>query len=76
MFNKVKNEFNREIKILAISNVNKKLKENGIERSEISSVQFDDLVKSEISILEADSKKVGAGVAIGIGLSIISGGIF
>jgi hypothetical protein len=38
--------------------------------------KFNELVEIEASILKADTKKVGAGIAIGLGISILSAGLF
>ena len=35
-----------------------------------------ELVNLEMEILKLDGKKVGAGIAVGIGISVLTGGLF
>lgn len=76
MFNEVQKEFDSSIKSLAESSLLKKLQKQGIERADISTEKFNELLDLEIEIIKADGKKVGAGMAVGIGISILTGGLF
>ena len=73
ILNQAKESFNDEIYSIAKVNIERKLKKQGIEPSQLSSVEFDSLVEDEIEILKSDSKKVGAGVGIGLVLSMLLG---
>ena len=76
MFNEVQKEFDLNIRKLAESNLIKKLKKQGIQRSDITSEKFNELIALELEIIKSDGKKVGAGMAVGIGISILTGGLF
>ncbi len=76
MFDNLQNEFDTSVKKLAENSLIKKLNKQGISRSDISNEKFNELLKLEIDIIKSDGKKVGAGMAVGIGLSILTGGLF
>lgn len=76
MFNDVQNELDSSIRNLAQSSLIKKLKKQGLEKSDISEEKFKELLDLEIEIIKSDGKKVGAGMAVGIGISILTGGLF
>lgn len=76
MFNNIQKEFDSNIKKLAESNLIKKLGKQGINRSDITTEKFNELLELELEILKSDGKKVGAGIGVGIGLSILTGGLF
>lgn len=76
MFNEVQNEFDKSVRKIAESNLLKKLNAQGISRNEISPMQFQSLLDMEIEILKNDGKKVGAGIGVGIALSVLTGGLF
>jgi hypothetical protein len=76
MFEDAQREFDKSVKTMAENSLLKKLNKQGITRSDISDVKFQELLVDEIEILKADGKKVGTGVGIGIVLSLITGGIF
>jgi len=73
MFNETKKNFNIEVKKYATKNIIKKLKEQGIDYTQLQDEDFNSLVADEIEILKADSKKVGAGIGIGILISLVTG---
>lgn len=76
MFNELQNDFDNSVRKMAESNVLKKLDEQGTLRHQVDDEKFNELVALEMEILKSDGKKVGVGMAIGIGLSILTGGIF
>lgn len=76
MFNEVQKDLDSSIKSLAENSLLKKLKKQGIQRSDISAEKFNELLDLEIGIIKSDGKKVGAGMAVGIGISILTGGLF
>lgn len=73
MFNEAKKSFEIEVNKFAKKNIIRKLDEQGINYKELEKSVFDDLVADEIEILKADSKKVGAGIGIGIVFSLLTG---
>jgi len=75
MLNNLQKELDTSIKNLAENSLLKKLRKEGIERADISSDEFAGLLELEIDIIKSDGKKVGTGIAVGIGLSILSGGL-
>lgn len=75
MFNDIQKEFDSSIKNLAQNNLIKKLKKQGIQKEDISEEKFQELLEMELDILKSDGKKVGAGIAVGIGISVLTGGL-
>ena len=75
MLNNLQNELDLSIKNLAENSLLKKLKKQGIEKTDISTEKFNELLELELEIIKSDGKKVGTGIAVGIGLSILSGGL-
>lgn len=73
MFTNMKKGINEELYKFAKKNIITKLKKQGVDCKALDSSEFDDLVADEIEILKADSKKVGAGIGIGILLSLVTG---
>jgi hypothetical protein len=73
IISKTTESFNHEINRLATSNINRKLKKQGIDPNELNSVEFNALVADEVKILESDSKKVGLGIGIGLAISLLTG---
>ncbi|MDQ7060900.1 MAG: hypothetical protein Q9M43_07065 [Sulfurimonas sp.] len=73
MFNETKKNFEIEVNKFATKNIIKKLEDQGIDYLQLESSAFNDLVADEIEILRSDSKKVGAGIGIGILLSLVTG---
>ena len=73
ILNQAKTSFNHEFQKIARANVIRKLEKQGIDHNELLSSEFDELLESEIEILESDSKKVGTGIGIGLVLSMLIG---
>lgn len=76
MFDSATKSFNIEIYKVAKANVLKKLEDGGLDYQIVPLQKFNELVEIEADIIKADSKKVGAGIAIGLGISILTGGLF
>ena len=70
---KAKTTFGNEIQKIAIANVIEKLYKQDIDHLKLSDSDFDALVEAEKEILESDTKKVGLGIAIGLGISMLTG---
>jgi len=68
-----KNRFNNEIRTRAEKNIVQKLQKQGISRSDLHEMEFEELVRDEIKILENDAKKIGLGIGIGIAFSLLTG---
>ena len=73
MFNKVKQEFDSEIEKYARKNIIKKLKKQGIDHTQLSREQFNELLEDEIKILKHDTKRIGQGIGIGLAISLLTG---
>lgn len=73
MLSETKKNFEEEVKKYARNNIIKKLEKQGLDYKQLEDSAFDDLVTDEIEILKSDSKKVGAGIGIGILLSLVTG---
>ena len=76
MFDDAQREFDKSVRAMAESSLLKKLNKQGVTRSDIPDLKFEELLVDEIEILKADGKKVGAGIGIGIVFSLITGGLF
>lgn len=76
MLNELQNDFDSSIRKMAESNLLKKLNTQGINRSDLATEKFEELLALEIDIVKSDGKKVGAGIGIGIALSLLTGGLF
>ena len=76
MLDNLQKDFDSSVEKIAESSLIKKLNKQGISRNDISSSEFNELLKLEIEILKADGRKVGAGIAVGIGISLLTGGLF
>lgn len=76
MFDEAQKEFDKSVRTMAENSLLKKLNKQGLQRVDLSDEKFNELLLDEVEILKADGKKVGAGVGIGIVLSLITGGIF
>ena len=76
MLDNVMKGFNIKIYKIAKYNVIKKLKANDLNYQIIPLDQFNELVEIEIKLLKANTKKVSIGIAIGVGISILTGGLF
>ena len=73
MFNKSKKSFEIEVQKYATKNIIKKLEKQGIDYEQLEDSDFNNLIADEIKILKSDSKKVGAGIGIGILFSLVTG---
>ena len=71
--NKTKSTLNREIKSIAMKSTIKRLEKQGIDYKDLSSSEFNSLLRDEIALLKSDTKKVGAGVGIGLVISMLTG---
>lgn len=76
MLDAIQTELNQGVKKMAESSLIKKLNEQGINRNDLTSDKFEELLLLEIEIIKNDGKKVGAGIAVGIGISLLTGGLF
>jgi predicted GNAT family acetyltransferase len=73
MFEATKKNFENEVQNFARNNIIRKLEKQGIDYKELSDDALNDLIREEIEILKSDSKKVGAGIGIGIVISLLTG---
>ena len=73
MFTKAKENFTSEVNKYASKNIIAKLEKQGIDYQLLDQDEFDSLVSDEIEILKSDSKKVGAGIGIGLLISLVTG---
>jgi len=73
MLKEVKKNFETEVNKYARKNILKKLEDQGVDYKQLTDEAFNDLMADEIEILKADSKKVGAGIGIGILFSLVTG---
>lgn len=73
MLNSIKKSVDEEIHLHAKNNIIKKLQNQGINYKELADADFNSLVEDEIEILKTDTKKVGAGIGIGLLISAITG---
>lgn len=73
MFKDIKNTLDTEVSKYARKNIIAKLQKQGIDYQQLSDSDFNDLLADEIEILKSDSKKVGAGIGIGILISLLTG---
>ena len=76
MLDSIQTELNQSVRKIAESSLIKKLNEQGINRNDLTSDKFEELLLLEIEIIKNDGKKVGAGIAVGIGISLLTGGLF
>lgn len=75
MLDTIQRELNQGVKKMAESSLIKKLNKQGISRSDLTNDKFEELLSLEIEIIKNDGKKVGAGLAIGIGISLLTGAL-
>ena len=76
MLDTLQTELNQGIKKMAESSLIKKLNAQGINRADLTNDKFEELLLLEIEIIKNDGKKVGTGIAVGIGISLLTGGLF
>ena len=75
MLEAIQTELNQGVRKLAENSLLKKLNTQGIQRSDLTNEKFEELLSLEIDIIKNDGKKVGAGIAVGIGISLLTGGL-
>lgn len=75
MLDILQSELNQSVRKMAENSLIKKLNDQGINRNDLASDKFDELLLLEIDIIKNDGKKVGAGIAVGIGISLLTGGL-
>jgi ribosomal protein S17 len=73
MLDKFKKNIEVEADKYARKNIIVKLEKQGIDYKILDASEFESLVADEVEILKADSKKVGAGIGIGILISLVTG---
>jgi len=73
MISKIKQSVTEEIREYATKNIIKKLQKQGVDYKILRDEEFEELVNDEIKILQADTKKVGLGIGIGLAISMITG---
>ena len=73
IIDKAKNTFDTEIEKIARSNIIEKLYKQDIDYKTLSEEELESLIEAEKEILESDTKKVGLGIAIGVGISLLTG---
>ena len=76
MLDTIQSELNQGVKKMAEKSLIKKLNTQGINRSDLTDNKFEELLNLEMDIIKNDGKKVGAGIAVGIGISLLTGGLF
>jgi hypothetical protein len=76
MLDTIQTELNQGVRKMAESSLIKKLNTQGIKKSDLTDNKFEELLSLEIEIIKNDGKKVGAGIAVGIGISLLTGGLF
>ena len=75
MLDAIQIELNQGVRKMAESSLIKKLNAQGINRSDLTDNKFEELLNLEMDIIKNDGKKVGAGIAVGIGISLLTGGL-
>ena len=75
MLDAIQTELNQNVRKIAESSLIKKLNTQGINRNDLTNDKFEELLLLEIEIIKNDGKKVGAGIAVGIGISLLTGGL-
>jgi len=73
MFKDLKNNLDTEVNKYTRKNIIAKLQKQGIDYKQLADSDFEELLADEIEILKSDSKKVGAGIGIGILISLVTG---
>ena len=76
MLDTIQSELNQGVKKMAENSLIKKLNAQEINRSDLTDNKFEELLNLEMDIIKNDGKKVGAGIAVGIGISLLTGGLF
>jgi hypothetical protein len=76
MLDTIQTELNQGVRKMAENSLIKKLNTKGISRNDLANEKFEELLLLEIEIIKNDGKKVGTGIAIGIGISVLTGELF
>lgn len=76
MLDTMQTELNQGIRKMAENSLIKKLNTQGINRADLTDNKFEELLLFELEIIKNDGKKVGTGIAIGIRISVLTGGLF
>lgn len=76
MLDTLQTELNQGVRKMAESSLIKKLNTQGINKNDLTNEKFEELLLLEIEIIKNDGKKVGTGIAVGIGISLLTGGLF
>lgn len=76
MFKDIQTSVDSGVRNMAEKNVLKKLEKQDVSKEQVGSYKFAQLVDMEVDIIRNDGKKVGGGIAVGIGISLLSGGLF
>ena len=69
----VKDNLNESVSKIAKANIRRKLAKQGIDPEELDPKVYNELVQAEITILESDTKKIAAGVGVGLLISALTG---
>ncbi len=75
MLDTIQTELNQGVRKLAENSLLKKLNSQGIQRNDLANEKFEELLSLEVEIIKNDGKKVGTGIAVGIGISLLTGGL-
>ena len=75
MIHATKERLHEEIEKIARKNIINKLTKQGLNYRDLKTTEFSELVADEIAILEHDSKRVAAGIGIGLILAVMTGGL-
>jgi len=70
---KIKKNIKAEISTFARNNLDKRLQKQGLSLEDMSINEYETLLKDEIEMLTKDAKNVGAGIAIGFAISMLTG---
>jgi hypothetical protein len=73
IMSKTTQAFDEEIGKIAQKSLNGRLQKAGIDPKSLNSLEYQELLETEISVLKSDTKKVGSGIVIGIALSLLTG---
>ena len=76
MLDTIQTELNQGVRKMAENSLIKKLNAQAINRADLANDKFEELLSLEIEIIKNDGKKVGTGIAVGIGISLLTGGLF
>ena len=75
MLNNIQDGLDNGLKKIAEISLLKKLEQKGVNKNDLKSEDFENLLKSEMEIIKNDGKKVGAGIGIGLAISVVTGGL-